>query len=218
MSSKTSQDVQQISIVGDKEYLGNKNAKGHEISYSYLKDNYGLGYKDLSDGTREWTCYLPLYEPGSPRTFELMVNGEKTTTKTSLYVYEGINVTVNGKAVSFDVSPQIINGRTMIPIRAVAEVLGGTVSWQESTNTTSITAQNIKEHAGRTCYIKIGDSFMKWESVDSWNNGRLVGSIELDSPAVLIADRTLAPIRAIAECFGYDVKWDEKTSTVIITG
>lgn len=41
----------------------------------------------------------------------------------------GIKVAVNNEPVSFDVSPTIINGRTLIPIRAVVEKLGCSVDW-----------------------------------------------------------------------------------------
>ena len=40
-----------------------------------------------------------------------------------------INLVVNGQAVQCDVPPVIINGRTMVPIRTVAEALGCQVSW-----------------------------------------------------------------------------------------
>jgi hypothetical protein len=36
----------------------------------------------------------------------------------------GVKVVLNGKEISFDVQPQIINGRTMVPMRAIFEVLG----------------------------------------------------------------------------------------------
>ncbi|MBR0276924.1 MAG: hypothetical protein IJQ50_00480, partial [Clostridia bacterium] len=32
-----------------------------------------------------------------------------------------------------------------------------------------------------------------------------------------VNDRTLVPVRAIAECFEADVQWDEATETVTIT-
>ena len=34
---------------------------------------------------------------------------------------EPINVEVNGKLIDFDVPPQIINGRTLVPIRAISD-------------------------------------------------------------------------------------------------
>ena len=40
-----------------------------------------------------------------------------------------IDVTVGGKIINFDVKPQIINGRTMVPLRAILEALGASVGW-----------------------------------------------------------------------------------------
>ncbi|HOA80330.1 MAG TPA: copper amine oxidase N-terminal domain-containing protein, partial [Defluviitaleaceae bacterium] len=42
---------------------------------------------------------------------------------------ENINVTLNGEPLYFDVNPQIINGRTMVPIRAIFEAMGANVKW-----------------------------------------------------------------------------------------
>lgn len=41
---------------------------------------------------------------------------------------------------SGDVQPQIIDGRTLIPLRQLAEVMGLTVSWDDATRTVTITA------------------------------------------------------------------------------
>gem|GEM_PF-2483839 len=40
-----------------------------------------------------------------------------------------IKLIVNGQEIKPDVSPQIINGRTMVPVRSVAEALGADVQW-----------------------------------------------------------------------------------------
>jgi hypothetical protein len=49
-----------------------------------------------------------------------------------------IGLYVNGTQLSPDVPPQIINGRTMVPIRFVAEALGTQVTWNETTNSVLI--------------------------------------------------------------------------------
>ncbi len=45
-----------------------------------------------------------------------------------------IRLFVNGKEIKADVMPQIINGRTMVPVRWVAEALGADVQWEETKN------------------------------------------------------------------------------------
>jgi hypothetical protein len=49
-----------------------------------------------------------------------------------------VNLVVNGKTINSDVPPQIIDGRTMVPIRVVAEGLGASVAWSEEENTAYI--------------------------------------------------------------------------------
>lgn len=48
--------------------------------------------------------------------------------------------TIYSYGTSGDVQPQIIDGRTLIPLRAMAEIMGLTVSWDDATRTVTITA------------------------------------------------------------------------------
>lgn len=50
---------------------------------------------------------------------------------------------VNGTPKILDVSPQVINDRTFIPARFVAEALGADVKWNGSTSTVLITSMNF---------------------------------------------------------------------------
>ena len=43
-----------------------------------------------------------------------------------------IQLLVNGKVIEADVSPQLINNRTMVPIRWVAEAFGAKVEWDQT--------------------------------------------------------------------------------------
>ena len=54
-----------------------------------------------------------------------------------------IKLIVNGNEVICDVPPQIINGRTMVPARYVAENLGASVFWNAAQNAVVITGQNM---------------------------------------------------------------------------
>ncbi len=46
---------------------------------------------------------------------------------------------VNGAEIKMDVPAEISNGRTMLPFRWVAQALGASVSWDEATQTVSMT-------------------------------------------------------------------------------
>lgn len=111
-----------------------------------------------------------------------------------------ITVNLDGKSVSFDVAPQIINDRTMVPMRAIFEAMGADVEWDEASRTiTSVKADT-------TIKMTIDDDKMYVND----------NEITLDSSPVIIDDRTLVPVRAIAEAFGAAVEWDGDTKTVDI--
>lgn len=108
---------------------------------------------------------------------------------------------INGKTVANDVAPKIVNDRTMLPIRFIAEALGAKVDWIEESQTVKITAENID------ISLVIGETF-------ATVNGE---KIDLDSPSFIENDRTYLPIRFVSEKLGADVQWDDATQTVNIT-
>lgn len=111
-----------------------------------------------------------------------------------------ISVTVNGSAVTFDQPPIMANDRTLVPLRAIFEALGATVDWNGDTQTVTSTRGNT------TVSLAIGSNIMTKNSI----------SYELDVPAQIVGERTLVPVRAIAEAFGSAVDWNGETQTVII--
>ena len=106
----------------------------------------------------------------------------------------------------------------MIPVRAVAETLGAEVKWDDATKTATVTYVEEGTRKPRHCYIEIGSSVMRWEDDKDYAivNGGTKGVEQLDSPAVIVDSRTLLPIRAVAEVFGFAVAWDDATKTVSI--
>ncbi len=112
-----------------------------------------------------------------------------------------ITVTLNGEAIEFDVPPQIIESRTMVPLRAIFEALGAEVDWDDATKT----AIGVKGDI--TVKITINDNIL-------YKNDK---AIELDVPAQIVDSRTLVPVRAISESFEVNVDWIDETSTVVLT-
>lgn len=103
-------------------------------------------------------------------------------------------VAVDRKQVQGDV-PAWLNpetGRTLVPIRFVAEALGAKVTW-----TPDKPNEVLIERDGLTIHFFIGDD-------KATVNGKVVG---LDQPSILKDDRTLVPLRFIAEAFGAKVDW-----------
>jgi hypothetical protein len=97
-------------------------------------------------------------------------------------------------------TPVLSNGRTMLPIRAVIEALGGTVEWDNNTFTTTVAIGN------RNIRIKIGEKV-------AYVNGT---AKSLDVPSQLINQRTMLPLRFIMENLGGNVTWDDATQIVVI--
>lgn len=113
---------------------------------------------------------------------------------------DNISVIINNKEVVFDVPPQIINERTMVPVRAIFETLGASVDWNADNQT--ITSKKNDT----TVVLKINSHTM-------YINGN---PVSLDTPACIIDERTLVPVRAVSEAFNTSVNWDGDTRTVII--
>ncbi|QIB27934.1 copper amine oxidase N-terminal domain-containing protein [Caloranaerobacter azorensis] len=114
---------------------------------------------------------------------------------------QSIKVSINGKLVEFDVPPTIINGRTLVPVRAILEQFGLKVDWDNETRTV------IGKKDGLEIKLPV-------DNKKAQKNGE---EIKIDVPATIINGRTLVPIRFIAESIGAKVDWDDKTKTVIIT-
>lgn len=112
-----------------------------------------------------------------------------------------ISVRLNGSKVYFDQLPVIENDRTLVPLRAIFEALDAEVSWDGETRTVSAAK------ADRTVSLTIDD-------INATVNGE---ATVLDVPAKIINDRTMVPVRFIAQSFGANVDWDPDTRTVIIT-
>jgi len=113
-----------------------------------------------------------------------------------------INVTIDGELVNFDVAPQIIGGRTMVPMRAILEALGAGVEWYGDAQTIVATTAS-----GEVIHLGIGSNTV------IVNNRR----IDMDVAPIISDGRTLVPARFVAEAMGMSVEWDERINTVAIT-
>ena len=49
------------------------------------------------------------------------------------------SIIVDGQTISSDVAPTIMSGRTMVPVRAIGEMLDASVVWSDATRTVTIT-------------------------------------------------------------------------------
>ena len=100
-------------------------------------------------------------------------------------------MTVNGTQTEIDPEygtvPILQNDRTLVPIRAVIEAMGGTADWNEETDVVALLLNGIHFE------------FM------------------LSAAPAVINGRAMLPIRMVAENFQFDVEWENETQTVVIT-
>lgn len=111
---------------------------------------------------------------------------------------------INGLQTEIDegrgTAPVIVNGRTMVPIRAIIEAFGGTVTWEESSKSVILTMKDDEI----TLVIDSGVAYLN-------NNAQT-----LDTAPTIINGRTMLPIRFVAEGFNLGVAWDGGSQTVYI--
>lgn len=119
-------------------------------------------------------------------------------------VNSGITVLYNGTRISFHSygqNPELLNSRTLVPLRSIFEAMGAEVEWDNATSTA------IAKRDGIEIKIQIGANKM-------YKDGK---AIEVDVPAQLMNSRTMVPVRVIAEAFGADVQWNGNGNTVLIS-
>lgn len=98
-----------------------------------------------------------------------------------------------------EVKPIVQNGRTLIPVRFVAEKFGARVGWDDATQTVTVNG------SGKLVKLVIGSNIMTVNGEET----------VLDVPAQTINDRTLIPLRALVEALGKTVHWDDRGLIVI---
>jgi hypothetical protein len=110
-------------------------------------------------------------------------------------------VTVDGQATSIDAAPEIVAGRTFVPIRFIAETFGSTVTWIPATRSITIILGTT------TIGLQIGNK-------TAVIKGKI---IVLDAAPYIKNSRTMVPLRVITESFGGDVAWDPINHIITIT-
>lgn len=121
-----------------------------------------------------------------------------------------VHVQLNGQLIDFTdangnrVDAQIINNRTMVPLRKIFELLGATVTWDDATS---------------TAFAVRGETSIKLQIdnpiAEVTENG-VTRKVQLDSKPILINWRTMVPLRFISESLGKQVAWDSTEQTAII--
>lgn len=120
------------------------------------------------------------------------------------------NVLVNGSPIKSDFSPYVTSGRTFVPVRELTEGLGAEVNWDGDNMTVEI------KFGEKTIVLKINSDVTYVDGKKNIVDKDQIPKLALyNSPRV--ETKTMIPLRFVSETLGYNVSWDEKTSTALIT-
>ena len=117
------------------------------------------------------------------------------------------SVMLDGSYMTFaqDSLPKNVNGRIMVPYRAIFESLGATVDYDVNTKVISGSNDNL------TLSMKNGDKNISVVYADGTSEVKT-----MDVAPYISNGRTFVPTRFVSEVMGYSVGWDSDNKTVVI--
>lgn len=131
-------------------------------------------------------------------------------TKTVVLKIGSPNMTVNGTTAEIDqgrgTKPAVVNGRTLVPIRAVVKEMGGSIAWDGSLREIVITANNKVIRM----YLNDRTAEVKTYSAAKWTKKTL------QVAPTSIKGRTMVPLRFVSEELGAQVAWNAVTKQITI--
>lgn len=137
----------------------------------------------------------------------IILTGVMCLTSVSAFADNEVKVYINSQELATDVPAQIINDRTMVPMRAIFEALHAQVMWIPAPAETIQATKN-----SLMIMMKIGSPSMFVTNAKDRND-----TVTLDVPPQIVNDRTLVPVRAVSEALNCKVEWDGDTRSVYIT-
>lgn len=121
--------------------------------------------------------------------------------KNHAYNAPEITVKIDGKTMTPKDMPAVsIDGRTMLPMRQIAQELGCEVVWNEA-------AQQV--------YV-VNDDYTLVFTINNKTGQQNGKNFSMDVPPMIVNDRTMLPVRALATALDLNITWDDATRTVNI--
>lgn len=226
-----------VTSVGVKfDWNGSNRSIGYRIFRSTTPDDQGLSITDfpiqgneyVDPNVNEYTTYYytireVLTETSfDPATMELVpeqlgtavppievkveaLTTDKASTKHFMLMQLGKEtMLVDGDTVEIDpgrgTTPQVIQGRTLVPIRAVIETMAGAVDWDGADQKVTLEANGHR--------------------VEMWLGSKDImvddEPMTMDVAPDVINERTMLPVRFVAENVGCQIEWIGSTGQIII--
>jgi len=117
------------------------------------------------------------------------------------YSAKPVNLVINGdKVTDLEMPPIIFDDYTLVPARAVLELMGANVSWNSETSNVIVTMGKkiVVFHINDTVAIVNGTP------------------VNMGIPPKVINEKTMVPLRFVADYLDFLVYWDEQTRTIYI--
>jgi hypothetical protein len=138
--------------------------------------------------------------------FETALSGDFTISYVEnlnrLVIQIGSNVIIdlagNADTQVMDVAPVIQDGRTLLPVRFMANALGADIGWNDATREVTLTLDGV------SLTFQLGEITPE------------LAALGMDVPPQIIDNRTYVPLRFISEFFGALVFWNEDTQSIEI--
>lgn len=109
-------------------------------------------------------------------------------------------IIVNGKLLQVQVDPIYAGDRLLVPMRPIFEALSAEVEWNQGTDMILVRKDDQR------LTLKIGQNY-------AWKDTR---RLELETPAKLVNQTTMVPLRFVSEALGAEVMWNAESKTAII--
>lgn len=141
--------------------------------------------------------------------FSLIFNSSGAAAQKLLLTYDGavheytgniFSLKVNGETIKSDIPPIIINGRSLVPVRAIFEKLGAQVFWDATEKKVTVSYNETD------IVLKINDTY-------AMVNGE---KVKMEVPAKIINDRTVVPLRFVGENLDMEVGWHPEKGEITI--
>lgn len=174
----------------------NGNTHARSVSTAKLMEllmSRGLTKADIEEAIEELEAALQNYQEATDDDYKALGKMHKLNN-------EEHETYIKGKKVEFDVPPMLEKGRTLVPFRKIAEELGAIVTWNPIDKTITVT----KGDKEVVIQIDKGTALVDGKEV------------KLDVPAKVYKNRTLVPLRFLAESLNAKVDYYSEGAMIVI--
>ena len=175
----------------------------NELKVEVYDENYNKTSDYTFDETKEFSqSQTKIFEEAIKN--EIRIEENPNQIKIILQI-DNPYMEINGEKYEVDpgrgTKPLLKEGRTLLPIRAIVEKLGGKIYWDEKERKVTIDIFN------KTIEMWIGKDKIKNNKIEEY----------IDECPQIINDRTMIPIRFVIQCLDHtEIEWYSKTKTVEI--